>query len=141
MTPQQTTAVSNITSNTTSKGEFVCVMCPNGCLIEAEYTVERPAKLLSFTGNRCAKGKDWVRQEIENPMRTIATSLAVWGGDFGSVSVRTTRPIPREKIFDVMKEIRALGMLEAPLDIGEVVLRNPAGTQTEIVVTRDVAKA
>jgi CxxC motif-containing protein len=115
-------------------------MCPNGCLIEAEYTTERPAKLLSFAGNRCDKGEDWVRQEIENPMRTIATSLAVWGGDFGSVSVRTTRPIPRAKIFDVMQEIRALGVLEAPLGIGKAVLRNPAGTRTEIVVTRDVAR-
>jgi CxxC motif-containing protein len=133
MTPQETAV--------TLKGEFVCVMCPNGCLIEAEYTGERPAKLLSFAGNRCAQGEDWVRQEIENPMRTIATSLTVRGGDFGSVSVRTARPIPREKIFDVMKEIRALDVLEAPLDIGQVILRNPAGTQTEIVATRNVARA
>ena len=118
-------------------GEFVCVLCPNGCLIEAELTGEHPPKLKSLSGNRCENGADWVRQEIENPMRTIATSLSVRGGDFGSVSLRTTRPVPREKIFEVMKEIRALSTLDAPLRIGQVILNNPAGTDTEVIVTRE----
>ena len=121
-------------------GEFVCVVCPNGCLIEAEFTEERPPRLKSLTGNRCEKGRDWVRQEIENPMRTIATSLSVRGGDIGSVSVRTSRAVPREKIFEVMDAIRALGTLSAPLHIGQVVLRNPAGTDTEVIATREVHK-
>jgi CxxC motif-containing protein len=124
----------------TLQGEFVCVMCPNGCLIEAELTDSHPPKLKSLTGNRCKKGKFWVSQEIENPARTIATSLPVSEGNFGSVSVRTVRAVPREKIFDVMEAIRALGTLKAPLRIGQVLLKNPAGTDTDIVVTRQVER-
>ena len=120
--------------------EFTCVLCPSGCLIDAELTGDHPPKLKCFSGNSCQKGEDWVRQEIENPMRTIATSVPVRGGVFGNVSVRTARAIPREKIFDVMDAIRALGTLDAPTHIGQVLLKNPAGTDTEIVATRDVRR-
>lgn len=121
----------------TIKGEFLCVVCPNGCFIEAEYGEGHPAVLLSLTGNRCARGKEWVRQEIENPMRTIATSVPVRGGDFLLASVRTKDPIPLAKVEAVMGEIRKL-TLDAPLHIGQTVLTNPAGTDTEIIVTREV---
>ena len=121
-------------------GEFTCVVCPAGCFIEVEFTEEHPPKLKSFTGNLCDKGDTWVRQEIENPMRTFATNLSVRGGDFNSVSLRTSRAIPREKIFEAMDAIRALGTLDAPLRIGQVILKNPAGTDTEIIVTREVNK-
>ncbi|GHS89490.1 NAD(FAD)-dependent dehydrogenase [Synergistales bacterium] len=124
----------------TIKGEFVCVMCPNGCQIDAEYEKET-SKLIAFSGNTCPKGADWIKQEIESPMRTIATSVLVASGDFTSASVRTTRPIPRDKIFKVMDEIRALGTLPAPLSIGQALLRNPAGTDTDVVVTRGVGAA
>ena len=71
-------------------------------------------------------------------MWTFATSLSVRGGDFGSVSLRTSRAIPRKKIFDVMNAIRDIGTLDAPLSVGQVVLKNPAGTDTEIIATRAV---
>lgn len=119
------------------KGEFLCVVCPNGCFIEAEYLPGHPATLLSLTGNRCARGNDWVRQEIENPMRTISTSVPVHGGDFLLASVRTKTPIPLEKVEAVMDEIRKQ-TLTAPLHIGQVVMKNPADTDTEIIVTREV---
>lgn len=121
----------------TIRGEFLCVVCPNGCFIEAEYAEGHPATLLSLAGNRCARGKEWVRQEIGNPMRTIATSVPVRGGDFLLASVRTKTPIPLEKVEAVMKELRQL-TLDAPLRIGQTALKNPAGTDTEIIVTREV---
>ena len=36
-----------------------------------------------------------------------------------------------------MKEIKKI-KLQAPLKIGDVVLTNPAGTETEVIVTRNV---
>ena len=124
-----------------SGGEFTCVVCPAGCFIEAEFTEEHPPKLKSFSGARCEKGEVWIKQEIESPMRTFATSLSVRGGDFETVSLRTARAIPREKIFEVMDAIRSLGSLDAPLHISQIVLQNPAGIDTEIIVTRKVNEA
>ena len=57
------------------------------------------------------------------------------------MSLRTARAVPREKIFEVMGAIRALGALDAPLHIGQVVLKNPAGADTEVIATREVRKA
>ena len=119
--------------------EFICVVCPNGCQITAKYEEGNPPKLLSAEGMRCPRGKAWVRQEIENPMRTFSTSVLVDGGDFIEASVRLTKPVPLAKVFDVMAEIKKI-KLKAPLKIGDVVLKNPAGTETEVIVTRNVAQ-
>ena len=126
------------------KEEFVCVVCPNGCFIETTYKKGDPEKgepseLFEAKGYTCPRGETWIRQEIENPMRTIAGSVMVRGGDYLCASVRTKNPIPLSKIHDVMNEIRKLRP-KAPLAIGDVLLVNPAGAETEIVVTRAVSK-
>ena len=131
----------NVTSQTqaASGAEFTCVICPAGCFIEAELTGDRPVKLKSLTGHRCEKGEAWVRQEVENPMRTVSGTVTVNNGDFLCASVRTNKPIPLARIPDVMSEIRKLRP-EAPLAIGDVLLVNPAGADTEIIVTRTVKR-
>lgn len=117
--------------------EFICVVCPNGCSIEVKYEEGDPPKLISSEGARCPRGKSWAQQEIENPMRTFSSSVIVTGGEFLEASVRLTKPISLSKVFDVMKEIKKI-KLQAPLKIGDVVLTNPAGTETEVIVTRNV---
>ncbi len=119
--------------------EFICVVCPNGCAIETCYEEGNPPKLISARGMKCPRGETWARQEIENPMRTFSTSVLVEGGDFLEASVRLTKAVPLAKVFDVMAEIRKI-RLRAPLSIGDVVLTNPAGTDTEVIVTRNIKK-
>ena len=119
--------------------EFICVVCPNGCSIKAQYEEGNPPKLISAEVMRCPRGKTWIQQEIENPMRTFSTSVLVDGGEFLEASVRLTKPVPLSKVFDIMAEIRKI-KLQAPLAIGDVILTNPAGTETEVIVTRNVPK-
>ncbi len=115
--------------------ELVCILCPNGCRLQAEILpVESPA-VGEVTGNLCEKGPEWAKQEILHPVRSISTSVLVRGGLYPLVSVKTDTPIAREKIFDVMKEIRAL-VVNAPIHMGDALIRNPAGTQCAIVATR-----
>lgn len=123
----------------TIRGEFVCVVCPTGCSIEAEFERGASRKLICAAGYRCARGENWIKQEIERPMRTIATSVPVEGGDYLCASVRTRTPIPLEKIPDVMAVVREAA-LRAPVHIGQVVVANPAGTDTEVIATRNVAR-
>lgn len=117
--------------------EFICVLCPNGCSIKVSYEEGTPPKLTAAEGARCPRGRSWAQQEIENPMRTFSSSLLVEGGDFLEASVRLTKPVPLTKVFAVMAEIKKI-TLAAPLTIGDVVLTNPAGTETEVIVTRNV---
>jgi CxxC motif-containing protein len=74
---------------------------------------------------------------MEDPRRTFSTSVLVPGGDFLEASVRLTKPVPLSKVFDVMEEIKKV-KLKPPLEIGDVILTNPAGTETEVVITRNV---
>ena len=119
--------------------EFVCVVCPNGCFIETTYKKGEPPELFEAKGYACPRGEAWIQQEIENPVRTIAGSVTVRNGAFLCASVRTKNPIPLAKVRGVMNEIRKL-LREAPLAIGDVLLVNPAGAETEIVVTRAVRR-
>ena len=127
----------------TLRNEFVCVVCPNGCTIDAEFepseTPGTPPRLISFEGARCARGETWIKQEIESPMRTIATSVLVRNGDYINASVRTDRPIPLTAVKDIMDAVRDV-VLDAPVHIGQVVLTNPAGADTNVVATREVQR-
>ena len=113
------------------KRTFTCIVCPNGCEIEAEFA---GTEVLSVSGNLCLKGKDYVTQELTDPRHTIASSVMVEGGELPLASVRLTRAIPKDRIFDAMMEIRKI-RLQAPVKIGQVVIPNVLNTGVDIVAT------
>lgn len=115
---------------------FTCILCPNGCEIEAEYD---GSEIRFLKGNKCPRGADYVEQELTHPMRTISTSVLVRGGELPLCSVRLTSPVPREKIFDVMGEIRKLS-LDAPVQIGQVLIRDVLGLGSDVIATRPVER-
>ena len=116
---------------------FTCIVCPNGCEVEAEY---EGTNVLSVTGNLCPKGRDYVTQELVDPQRTIATSVPVKGGILPLTSVRTNRAIPKDRIFDVMREINKV-TLNAPVRIGDVAIENVLGLGSDVIVTRHIDRA
>jgi CxxC motif-containing protein len=62
----------------------------------------------------------------------------VEGGEAPLVSVKTKEGIPKEKIADAMKEIKKI-KVQAPVQIGDVVLADVANTGIAMVVTKNVA--
>ena len=119
--------------------ELICVICPNGCQLQAEIQEGEQPVVTGVTGNLCDKGPEWAKQEIVNPMRTIASSVLVEDGDFPMVSVRTDSPIPLKRIFEIMEEIKA-ARLTAPVRIGDVIIEKVAGLSCNIIATRNVKK-
>jgi CxxC motif-containing protein len=119
------------------KKHLVCIVCPNGC--DAEILIKNGTgiEILSIEGCTCEKGKEWVEQELTNPMRTIASSIPVEQGNFKLVSVRTDAPVPLGKIFDIMTVIKHK-KIKAPVKIGDVLIPNPAETACNIIATRNV---
>ena len=95
--------------------EFTCIICPNGCEIEAQI---QNGVLVSMTGHTCPKGEAYVKQELTDPRRNIATSILVKGGELPLASVRLTNPIPKDRIFAAMEAIKEAG--ETPYVIGSV---------------------
>lgn len=114
--------------------EFTCIVCPNGCDITAE--VEN-GNIISITGAACKRGTAYVEQELTCPKRTIASSVIVENGELPLVSVRLDAAVPKEKIFDVMAEIRKV-KLTAPVHIGDCAIENVLGLGSNVVVTKNV---
>ena len=119
------------------KRELTCIGCPMGCQITVEMN---GGEVASLSGNACANGDRYARKEVTNPTRIVTSTVVIEGGDKPRLSVKTKTDIPKNKIFDVMKEIDAL-KLKAPVRIGDVVIENVAETGVSVIATRNVGAA
>ncbi len=110
--------------------ELTCIVCPKGCQI----TVELDGKnIVSVSGFTCKRGEAYARTECTAPMRTLTTTAAVVGG--GVVPVKTDRTVPKELLFDCMKEINN-ARVPGEASEGTVVIENILGTGANVITTR-----
>lgn len=117
--------------------EVVCVLCPLGCKIRIELDEE--GNILSVSGNRCPRGKRYAEDEIKDPKRVVTTSVKVLNGELPLASVKTDGPIPKKYIFELMKILKDV-KVKAPVNIGDVVVRNIFKTNVNVVITRSVGE-
>ena len=116
------------------KRELVCIGCPMGCPLEVELEEE---KVIKVTGNKCKKGEDYGIKECTNPTRIVTSSVSVEGGEIDVVPVKTQGDIPKDKIFDIVEELKNVKVM-APVNIGDVIAQDICGTGINIVATRKV---
>jgi len=116
------------------KKVYTCIICPNGCEIEAEIVDQ---SIFSLTGASCKRGTEYVEQELTDPQRTIATSVLVEAGELPLVSVKLTSAIPKNRISDVMKEIKTIKLV-APVEIEQVIIKNVLGLNSDVIATKTV---
>jgi CxxC motif-containing protein len=88
--------------------------------------------VVSVSGNACKRGAAYADAECTNPTRTVTSTVRCASG--GVVAVKTAAPIPKGKIFEVMKEINR-AVAPAGVRIGDVVIENVSGTGVSIVAT------
>lgn len=110
--------------------EFTCIVCPRGCRLTIDDN-------MNVTGNTCPRGKEYAISEVTNPVRTITSSVRVTNREDLLVSVKTSGPIPKGKIFDVMEEINKIGVT-APCQIGQIVKENVLGLGVNIIITKNI---
>lgn len=115
--------------------EYTCIICPNGCELTAEI---ENGKILAVEGATCKRGREYVEQELTNPQRNIASSILLEGGELPLVSVRLSKPIPKDKISEVMTAIKKV-RLQAPVRAGQVAIPNVLGLGSDVIVTKHVA--
>ena len=114
--------------------EFVCIICPNGCRILLEY---EGTNIKSIKGDECPKGKDYVKNEITNPLRVFTGSVLVENGDFSLVSVKTHLPIPKKylkKVGEITRRIK----VKSPIKIGQVLASNLLDNNIDLIATRKI---
>lgn len=116
------------------KRELTCIGCPMGCFLTVML---ENGEAVSVSGNTCQKGDIYARKEVVDPTRIVTSTVKVLGGDKSRVSVKTNKDIPKNKIFDIMEEINKTSA-HAPISIGDVIIRNVAGTGSDIIATGSV---
>ena len=119
------------------KKELTCIGCPVGCSITVKMEGE---EIVSVEGNSCRIGDRYARSEVTNPVRTLTSTALITGGVIPRVSVRTTRAVPKGQIADCMRDIDRL-RLQAPVSIGETVLKDIAGTGVDVIATKNVDRS
>jgi CxxC motif-containing protein len=111
--------------------QFICIGCPVGC----ELTVTAGPDP-EVTGNACPIGARYGKEEVTHPTRMVTSSVRV--GEFQMLSVKTERPIPKNKIWDCVAAIKE-ARPTLPVAVGDVILRDVAGTGVNVVATREAS--
>lgn len=116
---------------------LTCIGCPLGCPLSA--TLDDAGEIVRIEGNTCKIGEDYARKDISNPMRTVTSTVRVCGSKTGAVMVscKTRTDVPKNRIFDVMLDIKGITLV-APVHIGGVVKANVAGTGVDMIATKEV---
>ena len=115
------------------KRELICIGCPMGCPLTVEMN---GTEVVSVTGNTCPRGDAYARKEVTNPTRIVTSTVKVEGGKVDMVSVKTTEDIPKGKIFECVKALKGI-TVKAPVHIGDVILKDVAGTGIDIIATKN----
>ena len=113
---------------------LTCIGCPMGCALTV--TIGEDGSVM-VGGNTCPHGADYARKEVTAPTRVVTSSVRVLGAVIARVSVKTASDIPKDKIFDCMSEIKKTAV-SAPVHIGDIVIKNCAGTGVDVIATKDV---
>lgn len=116
------------------KRELICIGCPIGCNLEV---LIEDGKVIEVKGNSCTKGKVYGEKECTNPTRIVTSIIKVKEGKISMVSVKTEKDIPKDRIFQCLKELKGV-VVKAPVRIGDVIIDNVAGTGINIVATKNV---
>ena len=111
-----------------------CIMCPMGCSL----TVEEKNDQITVKGNGCPRGEKYGKAEYSHPERVVTTLLKKVSG--GVVSVKTDRPVPKDKIADLL--MWAAGFrVEGRHKTGDTVAENPVDCGANILITSEDEEA
>ena len=115
--------------------ELVCIVCPKGCTMKIE---EKDGEI-SVTGNSCKRGASFAVSEMTEPKRTVCTTVRTVFKDAPVIPVRVSAEIPKDRIFDVMREINAV-TLSSPVGRNDVIIKNVLGLDADVIATSGVLK-
>ncbi len=113
--------------------EFNCIGCPRGCLLR----VEEENGEFTVSGNSCENGRKFAVSEMTEPKRTICSTVKTVFADVPVLPVRVSADIPKDKIFDVMREINSV-TLDKRISGGDAVIENVLGLGVDVISTSNV---
>lgn len=117
------------------KKEIICTVCPMGCRIQVEGECET---ITSIEGYSCNRGLEYGKTEFAHPVRILTSTVKTNSKKNPLLPVRSAKPVPKELMFDCMKEIRKVEVTRA-VKCYDVIIADICNTGIDIVATGDFA--
>lgn len=114
----------------------ICICCPMGCHLEIE---DADRQNITVTGNRCPRGEAYGIEEIVAPKRMITAVVKTNSLTIAYAPVRTSKPLPREKMVGLLKKLYVMEA-KIPVICGGVLLADFENTGVDVVFTRSIKK-
>jgi len=114
---------------------MVCIECPKGCVLAVDIEND---KVVKVQGAKCPKGAAYAVMETHDPMRVLTATVVSEGLELRLIPVRTNKPIPKKDILRAMEEIRKI-KVNAPVKVGDIIIKDLLGLGVKLVATRSVA--
>jgi CxxC motif-containing protein len=114
---------------------LVCLVCPNSCLL----SVEHEGGALRVTNKGCSRGEEFALKELNDPERTLTSTVKVLNGEFPLLSVRSDKPVKKAELLSLIQHLDTL-TVEAPISGGEALISGLGVNKVTILATRTVAR-
>jgi CxxC motif-containing protein len=80
---------------------MTCITCPIGCELTVEFENK---KFISVSGNDCNRGKTYASTEIQNPRRTLTSTVVISNTANKATTkylpIKTSSPIAKNKVLE-----------------------------------------
>lgn len=120
------------------KKQMTCIVCPMGCQLDVTYgmnTLGTPCDI-SVSGNTCRRGATYATEELVSPRRTLTTTVRTSaGGEL--LSVKTSAPIPKDKLFAAM-ELANAAVAQLPIRAGDAIINDFILPGVALIACRDM---
>lgn len=112
------------------KQELICIRCPLGCRLSAEWNGE--FENLKVSGNRCPRGAEYARQEISDPRRIVTAVVHCNSAEQPYIPVRTDKELPKKLIDRLLNTLYRM-RVELPVRRGGILIENFEGSNVNVI--------
>ena len=110
--------------------ELICIVCPKGCRLAVDERND-----YQVTGQGCPRGAVYGRAELQNPVRTLTSTVRIRGAAHRRCPVKTDGAIPKGLMLEAMRLLDGIELV-SPVRAGQVVVENVCGSGVSFVTTR-----
>jgi CxxC motif-containing protein len=114
--------------------EVTCIICPIGCKVKVMLNC---GEVVSVEDIECSRGRSYAINEIKTPLRDFFTTVKVEGGKTAVLPVRTTKPVPKDRMIDCLKALSGV-IVKAPVKLGSIICRNLLNLGVDVIATRNI---
>ena len=116
--------------------DVTCIICPIGCKILVK---KDDSSCQIINGFKCKKGIEYAKNEALDPHRMLTSSIIVINGKWPLVSVKSSKPVPKNKIIKVINQIKKANV-HAPVTSGQTLIKNVLNLGIDIIATKSIEK-